>query len=218
VDSALSRDQGAQKDVPHGRRRIPEWWEPQVVPETPAGYVEMIDQARLLLDALAAAVPDEGTVAHVTGALRDLTERLAEDGVDEFHQLSGRVEHVPGRGQLVVPPATIEHVDHLRIECSVTFTRHFLGGNGAVHGGALPLLFDDILGRFAQIGGRPIARTAYLHVDYRAITPVNKQLRLVGEIVSEQGRKRLVRATLEDGDTLCAEAEGLFVALRPGQP
>ena len=189
-----------------------------MVPEPPAGYVQMIDQARLLLDAVAAAVPDADTVAHITGALHDLTQLLAEAEVDEFHQLSGRVEHVPGRGQLVVPPATIEHVDDVRIECSVTFTRHYLGGNGAVHGGALPLLFDDILGRFAQIGGRPIARTAYLHVDYRSITPVGKPLRLAGEIVSEQGRKRLVRATLEDGDTLCAEAEGLFVALRPGQP
>jgi acyl-coenzyme A thioesterase PaaI-like protein len=204
--------------VPHGRRRLPDWWEPQVVPEPPAGYVEMIAAARLLLDALAAAVPDADTVAHVTGALRDLTERLAVDEVDEFHQLSGRIEDVPGRGQLVVPPATIEHVDDFRIECSVTFTRHYLGGNGAVHGGVLTLLFDDILGRFAQSGGRPIARTAYLHVDYRSITPVGRPLRLVGEIVSEEGRKRLVRATLEDGDTLCAEAEGLFVALRPGQP
>ena len=206
------------RTAPHGRRRLPEWWAPQVIPEPPAGYVQMIDQARLLLDAVAAAVPDADTVAHVTEALRDLTTLLGEAEVDEFHQLSGRIERVPGRGQLVVPPARIEHVDDFRIECSVTFTRHYLGGNGAVHGGALPLLFDDILGRFVQIGDRPIARTAYLHVDYRAITPVNKPLRLVGEIVSEEGRKRLIRATLKDGDTLCAEAEGLFVALRPGQP
>jgi len=213
----LETQQG-QPAVAHGRRRLPEWWEPQVVPEAPGGYVEMVAQARLLLDALAAAVPDAGTVTHVTEHLRDLTERLAEAGVDESRQLSGRIEGVAGRGQLLVPPAVIEHVDDLRIECTVTFTRHYLGGNGAAHGGALPLLFDDILGRFAQGGGRPLARTAYLHVDYRSITPVGKPLRLVGEIVSEEGRKRLVRATLEDGDTVCAEAEGLFVELRRGQP
>ena len=204
--------------MPYGRRRLPEWWQPQVVPEAPGGYVEMIAQARLLLDALAAAVPDAHTVAHATEQLRDLTERLGEAEVDEFNQLSGRIEGVAGRGQLLVPPAVIEHVDDFRIECSVTFTRHHLGGNGAAHGGSLPLLFDDILGRFAQGGGRPIARTAYLHVDYRSITPVDKPLRLVGAIVSEEGRKRLVRGTLEDGDTVCAEAEGLFVALRTGQP
>lgn len=210
--------QQVQPTVPYGRRRLPEWWEPQVVPDVPVGYLDMVAQARDFLDALAAAVPDEDSVAHVTEALRDMTERLAEAEVDEFHQLSGRIENVPGRGQLLVPPATIDHVDDFRIECSVTFTRHYLGGNGAVHGGTLPLLFDDILGRFAQSGGRPIARTAYLHVDYRSITPVEKPLSLVGEIVSEEGRKRLIRATLKDGGTLCAEAEGLFVELRPGQP
>ena len=210
--------QRIQAPVPYGSRRLPEWWEPQVVPEVPAGYPEMIAQARLLLDALAAAVPDADTVAGVTDALGALTERLAATEVDEFHQLSGRIENIPGRGQLVVPPAVIDHVDDRGIECTVTFTRHYLGGNGAVHGGSLPLLFDDILGRFVQSGGRPIARTAYLHVDYRSITPVDKPLRLAAELVSEEGRKRVVRATLEDGDTLCAEAEGLFVALRPGQP
>ena len=32
------------------------------------------------------------------------------------------------------------------------------------------------------------------------------------------GRKRVLRGTLRDGDTVCADAESLFVALRPGQP
>ena len=213
MDIALDEDQvQLQEDS-----RTPAWWTPRIVPEVPAGYLEMVAEARMFLDALAGAVPDARTVAQVTAALRDLTGRLGEAAVDEFHQLAGRIEHAPGRGQLVVPPAVVEHVDDDHIECSMVFTRHYLGGNGAVHGGALPLLFDDILGRFANSGGRPVARTAYLHVDYRSITPVERPLRLVGEFVSEVGRKRLVRATLKDGDTLCAEAEGLFVQLRPGQ-
>jgi acyl-coenzyme A thioesterase PaaI-like protein len=214
----MSVESQQQRQSPYGRRSLPDWWEPQVVPPVPDGYVEMIEQARRLLDALGAAVPDAGTVSDVTRGMRALTDLLAPSAVDEFGQLSGRIEDVPGRGQLLVPPAVIEYADDNRVECSVTFTRHFLGGNGAVHGGTLPLLFDDILGRFAQSGGRSVARTAYLHVDYRSITPVDKTLRLVGEFVSEEGRKRLVRATLMDGEALCAEAEGLFVVLRPGQP
>jgi hypothetical protein len=35
---------------------------------------------------------------------------------------------------------------------------------------------------------------------------------------SEQGRKRFLRGTVHHGDRLCAEAEGLFVELKPGQP
>ena len=197
---------------------VPDWWQAHVLPPVPAGYLDMVDQARGLLDSLTAAVPDAEAVAEVTAELRRLTDRLAATAVDENHQLSGRVQDVPGRGQLLVPPASVEYLDNSRVECSVTFTRYYLGGHGAVHGGALPLLFDDILGRFAQTAGRPTSRTAYLRVDYRSITPVGRPLRLVAQIVSEQGRKKLVRATLKDGDTLCAEAEGLFVVLRPGQP
>jgi acyl-coenzyme A thioesterase PaaI-like protein len=204
--------------TPYGRRGLPGWWRPQVIPEIPEGYLAMVAQTRDFLDAFAAAVPDAETITHATAVLNDLAGRFAESEVDEYHQLAGRIEDVPGRGQLAVPPAVIEHVDDFHIECSLTYTRHYLGGNGAVHGGMLPLLFDDILGRFAQSGGRPIARTAYLHVDYRSITPVGKPLRLVGEFFREEGRKRFVRATLRDGDTLCAEAEGLFVELRNGQP
>jgi hypothetical protein len=34
----------------------------------------------------------------------------------------------------------------------------------------------------------------------------------------EEGRKRFLTGWVRDGDVLVAEAEALFVALRPGQP
>ncbi|SLH56935.1 thioesterase family protein [Mycobacteroides abscessus subsp. abscessus] len=34
---------------------------------------------------------------------------------------------------------------------------------------------------------------------------------------NQEGRKVWVRATLHDGERLCAEAHGLFIVLRPGQ-
>jgi len=75
-----------------------------------------------------------------------------------------------------------------------------------------------VLGQLANAGDRPPSRTAYLHTDYRSITPIGKDLSVRGWFVSEEGRKRVLRAELKDGDTLCAEAEGLFIALRPDQP
>jgi acyl-coenzyme A thioesterase PaaI-like protein len=112
----------------------------------------------------------------------------------------------------------VEEGDAQQVRGTVTFGRYFLGGNGAVHGGAIPLLFDEVLGRLANTGDRPRARTAYLHVDFRSITPVGAKLDVRGWFVSEAGRKRLLRGELRHGDTLCAEAEGLFVQLKPGQP
>jgi acyl-coenzyme A thioesterase PaaI-like protein len=108
--------------------------------------------------------------------------------------------------------------DHQSVTGTVTFGRYFLGGGGAVHGGAIPLLFDEVLGRLANSGDRAPSRTAYLHTDFRSITPVGEELSVRAWFVSEQGRKRVLRAELTRGETLCAEAEGLFIALRPDQP
>ena len=94
----------------------------------------------------------------------------------------------------------------------VSFGRFYLGGNGAVHGGAIPLVFDELMGRLANTGGRPPSRTAYLHVNYRNITPIETRLVIEAHFDSEEGRKRILTGTIRDGDTLCADAEGLFVA------
>ena len=86
-----------------------------------------------------------------------------------------------------------------------------------MHGGALPLVFDDLMGRLANAGLAP-ARTAYLNVSYRNITPIEARLTIEARLESVQGRKRLLRGELRHGNIVCAEAESLFVALRPGQP
>jgi hypothetical protein len=73
------------------------------------------------------------------------------------------------------------------------------------------------MGRLANTG-RPPSRTAFLHVNYRTITPIETRLSIEAHFESEEGRKRILRGVIRDGDTVCADAEGLFVALRPGQP
>jgi acyl-coenzyme A thioesterase PaaI-like protein len=116
------------------------------------------------------------------------------------------------------PAFLVREADRFSVRGTVRFGRYFLGGNGAVHGGAIPLLFDEVLGRLSGSAGRGLARTAYLRTDYRSITPVGVELDVHGWFVSEEGRKRVLRAELRDGDVLCAEAEGLFIVLNPGQP
>jgi hypothetical protein len=83
----------------------------------------------------------------------------------------------------------------------------------------VPLLFDEVLGRLANSGDRPIARTAYLTVNYRYITRVGIDHQLEAEVQRIAGRKRWVTGRLKDpAGTTVADAEGLFVQLRPGQP
>lgn len=188
-------------------------WDGNPVPE---GYVDMIDGLRDLLDRVAAASPSADLVASTTKAVAELNDRLAECEVPEPDQLSGRLITVPGRAQLAVPALFVDELADGRMTGRVRFGRHFLGSNGVVHGGAIPMLFDDLLGRLAIVGDRPRSRTAYLHVDYRSVAPVEQELLVAAHVDRQEGRKIFLRGTLHDGDRLCAEAEGLFVALRPG--
>lgn len=189
-----------------------------LVTRAPDGYADMVDSLRVLLDRVAAAHPPPALSAEITGALDALNAKLLPHEVPETHQLAGRLVGVPGRGQLLNVPYAVDEIDQKRVTGRVVFGRHYLGRNGAVHGGAIPLLFDDLLGALALAGDRPLSRTAYLHVDYRSVAPVEQELRFEGWIEREEGRKIFVRGVLRDGDRTCAEAEGLFVTLRPGQP
>jgi acyl-coenzyme A thioesterase PaaI-like protein len=94
-----------------------------------------------------------------------------------------------------------------------------VGGNNAVHGGMVAMMFDVMCGIIIHAIGRPISRTAFLHVDYRSVTPIDVPLTVRGWSSKAEGRKTFVNAELTDGSgTLLAEANGLMVRLLPGQP
>jgi acyl-coenzyme A thioesterase PaaI-like protein len=195
------------------------WQEPTV--RSPGGgpeYGDMIAALRDFLNGVAAAAPTTATTVELAQDLRVWADRLIEVAVPERRQIFARRLDLPGRGQTMSPNFIPAAGDHRSVEGTVTFGRYFLGGGGAVHGGAIPLLFDEVLGRLASSGDRAPARTAYLHTDFRSITPIDEELSVRAWFVSEQGRKRILRAELNHGDTLCAEAEGLFIQLRPDQP
>jgi acyl-coenzyme A thioesterase PaaI-like protein len=99
------------------------------------------------------------------------------------------------------------------------FTRSHVGGNNAVHGGMIPLLYDWHFGMIVATAGLSPSRTAYLHVDYRSITPINAPLTAHGRITEIDGRKVFVAASMTAADgMLLSEANGLMVRLLPHQP
>jgi acyl-CoA thioesterase FadM len=57
-----------------------------------------------------------------------------------------------------------------------------------------------------------------LHVDYRKIALVEKELQVDAGIDRIEGRKIFVAGRLLDGDDVLCEAEALFLKLLPGQP
>ena len=183
----------------------------------PASFPAMIDALRVLQNRITGSVPSEELAAEVSRTLTGLAIQLGPHTVEEQAQIAGRLD-LPGRGQAMVPVIYLDEQDEQHAAGRVTFGRFYLGGNGAAHGGAIPLVFDDLMGRLANAGGRPPARTAYLHINYRSVAPIDRELQLTARFDREEGRKRFLSGELHDGSTLCADVEGLFVALRPGQP
>jgi hypothetical protein len=182
-----------------------------------ARFEQVIDALRTVQDRIAGANPPESELVEIAEKLDEVSRALLAFQVPESEQVVGHLD-APGRGQSLVPAFHVDRADDDTVGGRVSFSRFYLGGGGAAHGGAIPLVFDEVLGRLANAGGRIRSRTAYLHVNYRAITPLDEELTLEARFDSEEGRKRFLSAELRKGDVVLADAEGLFVALRQGQP
>jgi acyl-coenzyme A thioesterase PaaI-like protein len=182
------------------------------------GYADLITSTRAYLDALAAANIGSDDAARLAEQVRRITSELQQWSADEDAAPIGTRLDLPGRGHPLLLPFVVDEWTESAVRGRVVFGRFHLGGNGAAHGGTLPLLFDEVLGRLNSGGGRTVGRTAYLHVNYRHITPIGRELELEATLDRIEGRKRFVTGRLRDGDTVVADAEGLFVELLPGQP
>jgi acyl-coenzyme A thioesterase PaaI-like protein len=168
-----------------------------------------------LQEVVAGASPPSELSDHAAASLEGIADQLEGFEVDEASQLAGRQFHHYARGQTLLPPVTVDRHDEVHVDGRVTFGRFYLGSNGAAHGGAIALIFDDLLGQVANGAGGPRARTAYLHVNFHLITPIGVELTCHAAIRSIEGRKLMVEGELRDGDVVVASAEGLFVRLEP---
>lgn len=100
------------------------------------------------------------------------------------------------------------------VEARGTFGAAYEGPPSFVHGGWVACAFDEVLGIANIASGNP-GMTARLTVHYRRPTPLFRELRLRAWVERVEGRRIMSRAEMFDGDTLTAEAAGLFVQPRP---
>jgi hypothetical protein len=100
------------------------------------------------------------------------------------------------------------------IEAHGVFGAPYEGPPGHVHGGMIALAFDEILG-IANIAGEHPGMTARLTIHYRKPTPLFRELHFRAAVDRVEGRRIMSRAEVWDGDTLTAQADGLFVRPTP---
>jgi acyl-coenzyme A thioesterase PaaI-like protein len=174
---------------------------------------------RRLQDIAVSTNPDAALWADAAERVDELCDRLEVHRAPEGVAPAGRGAHLPGLGHPLMPPWMITESGPDGVVMNGHFSRFHVGGNMAVHGGVIPLFFDWHFGMIVSAAGRANSRTAYLHVDYRKITPIDEPLVSRGRIDTIDGRKAFVSATMTDSDgTVLTEASGLMIRLLPHQP
>jgi acyl-coenzyme A thioesterase PaaI-like protein len=122
-------------------------------------------------------------------------------------------DHSPlsGKANPLAPPVRLEVIGDV-VHGSVRFGAAYEGPPGCVHGGFVAAVFDEILGMANSLSGEP-GMTGTLSVKYRKPTPLRVDLRMEATLDRVDGRKRWCSARMYAGDVLCAESEGLFIAI-----
>jgi acyl-coenzyme A thioesterase PaaI-like protein len=92
------------------------------------------------------------------------------------------------------------------------FGSAYEGPPGCVHGGYVAAAFDELLGFANSLSGTP-GMTGTLTVRYRRPTPLHTELRFEGRFEKAEGRKIYTTGQLYAGEMLCAESDGLFIAV-----
>ena len=191
------------------------------VPTTRGGpdYGRFVEAVRAIQDHARAVDAPDDVISKAADLLEELSALLAPYDADEWTSPSGRRMDLPTRGNVLAVPVDLHETADGRIRGTARFRRFHLGRNGAAHGGSIALLFDSVLGyTAAKLTKSLYQRTAFLHVDYRNIAPVEKDLQIDAGIDRIEGHKIFVAGRLTDGDLVMAEGQALLVRLRPGQP
>jgi acyl-coenzyme A thioesterase PaaI-like protein len=186
---------------------------------TPPGLGRFVAAMRRLQDLTVSTDPEGSVWSFAAQYLENACVLLDGHQVPEGIAPAGRVLELPGLGHPLMPPWNITESGPDGVTMEGRFTRSHVGGNNAVHGGMIPLLYDWLFGMVVSTAAIHPTRTGYLHVDYRSITPIDEPLTARGRITEIDGRKVFVSASMTAADgKLLSEANGLMVRLLPHQP
>ena len=128
------------------------------------------------------------------------------------------MDQSPIRGILnpIAPPLRVEVIrkdgEAGVVEGQVRLGQAYEGLAGAAHGGWVAALFDDLLSAAQGLLDAP-GVTAVLRTRFREVTPLYEDLRMRAWVHEQRGRRSIIRGTCHAGDSLTADAEGIFMTV-----
>lgn len=194
---------------------------PEVSPveDAPEELGRFVTALRRLQDLTVSTDPGGPLWADAAAHLESACALLDGHQVPETKAVAGRVLSIPGLAHPLMPPWSVIDSGTAGVTMAGHFTDAHVGGNRAVHGGVIPLLYDWLFGMTVTAANIRPTRTAFLHVDYRKITPIDEPLEARAAVTEVDGRKVFIEATMTSADgAVLSEANGLMVRLLPHQP
>jgi acyl-coenzyme A thioesterase PaaI-like protein len=174
----------------------------------------------LMLDAAAAGAAAIEQAQQLLDAARDriggLPDVRASGGLFSSPPDFSLFERSPfsGRCNALASPLTVTF-DGARTRAHATYGDAYEGPRGSVHGGHVIGAFDDILGVAQAASGTP-GLTGTLTVRLVSRTPLHERIDYEAGVESQTDRKVIAWGRSYHGETLLAEATGIFVIPRGG--
>jgi hypothetical protein len=189
----------------------------------------LVDATRALVTTLRTADAPRDALERATALVREATDLLAP------HQVPG----TPGQNSLrvgeldreqfatqdparffpyspvvgplnpIAPPLTFSF-DGERLSGSGTLASPYTGPPGAVHGGVVALVLDELLGAVNACLGLG-AFTGTLTIRYERLTPIEHEISFESWVERTEGRKVFTQGTISAGGQVTARAEGVFI-------
>ena len=192
--------------------------------------VRLAVATRQIIAELASSTASSSEFEHARDLVEQAVGVLAERGhgrdyaggeasLAEHHEAGTFLDYSPLVGPLnpLAPPVRVRierDGEHDVVVGTVVFGDAYEGPPGCVHGGFIAASFDEVLGFAQSLSGQP-GMTGRLEISYRSPTPLHREIRFRGRVDRIEGRKIFTSATLHHEDTLCAEAFGLFISMKP---
>jgi acyl-coenzyme A thioesterase PaaI-like protein len=185
---------------------------------------DLAHQLRRITSAMVGLPIDDADITSAASVLKDVADGL-EQGAGPGRRLRAQPDPVGdpqeffptspviGFANPVAPPVVVEAVEG-ELRGTATFDYQYEGPPTCVHGGVIAMVFDEMLGAANIMAGSP-GMTGTLTIKYRKPTPLRAPLRLEARFMGREGRKIRTYGAIFHGDTLTAEAEGIFIELVP---
>jgi hypothetical protein len=166
---------------------------------------------RRLVEAVVDADASDAELAAAAAATEEVVDRLeraSRAGTPDLERWRHRFSVNP-----VAPSFSYERTDE-GIVGRGAFGLAAEGPPGCVHGGWVALAFDEALGMANSAAGH-LSVTGRLTIRYRQPTPLHTEITLDAHAARVEGRRVVTLGTMRVGDTVTAEAEGLFITRSP---